>query len=146
MAASSIEISFMMQGGDSYQKGVTGLAMGNMVDPTTGASWYQPPAVNPWSWENEGKNIKTFAMMANYQYKGTEATAFSQVVIDPGAISEGAHKVVAVLETAMIGGSDSNEILRFKGVTLDGEVSDAVSVTDWGNGQQPASVFAPHGE
>lgn len=142
MAATSIEIKFVMQGGGDYQSGVSGIVVGNMVDPTTGKYWYGPCGGNPWTWNNDGSNANSFALMANYVYANKEATAFSQVVIEPQNMSEGNHTVVAVLETADIEGSDTNQILRFKSVTLDGAASHDVNVTEWGTGQQPASNFA----
>lgn len=142
MAATSIEIKFVMQGGGDYQNGVSGIVVGNMVDPTTGQYWYGPCDANPWTWNNDGSNAKSFALMANYVYANKETTAFSQVVIEPQKMAAGNHTVVAVLETADIEGSDTNQILRFKSVTLDGAASHDVNVTEWGNGQQPASKFA----
>ncbi|BDX06997.1 hypothetical protein [Planctobacterium marinum] len=142
MAATSIEIKFVMQGGGDYQQNVTGIQVGTMVDPATGQSWAGPFYANPWKWNNEGNNVNSFALMGNYVYEGTEATAFAQVVISPQDMSEGDHTVVAVLETADIDGSDTNQILRFKSVTLDGSASHDVNITNWGNGQQPASTFA----
>ncbi|MCC2603776.1 hypothetical protein [Planctobacterium marinum] len=142
MAATSIEIKLVMQGGGDYQEGVSGLVVGNLVDPNTGEYWYGPCDANPWTWHNEGSNVNSFALMANYAYGNNEATAFSQLVIEPQNLSAGNHKVVAVLETADIEGSDTNQILRFKSVTLDGAASHDVNITEWGNGQQPTSTFA----
>jgi len=142
MAATSIEIKLVMQGGGDYQEGVSGLVVGNMVDPKTGQFWFGPCDANPWIWHNDNSNVNSFALMANYAYGNVERTAFSQVVIEPQNMAEGHHTVIAILETADIEGSDTNQILRFKSVTLDGSASHDVNIKEWGNGKQPASNFA----
>ncbi|MEM7033203.1 MAG: hypothetical protein AAF629_26860 [Chloroflexota bacterium] len=143
MTATSITIKFVAEGNEQYKQGVTDLILGNMVGPVTGDYWWTPPPVNPWTWENQGNNAQTaFAFMANYRYDGVEKTAFSKVVIDPRPMAEGDHEVVAYLCTCAIQGSESNPILRFISVTLDGEPSPAVYVNEWGTHKpQPDCKF-----
>lgn len=141
MAASSITISFKAEGSPSYLDGVTGLGVGNMVDPVTGQFWYQPPSSNPWTWNNDGSNVKTFGLMSNYKYEGVEKTAFSKLVIDPAALS-GDVNIEATLCTCAIDGVTGNPILRFKTVTVNGSENAAVTIDDWGTEKpQPSCDF-----
>lgn len=142
MAASSITISFKAEGSPSYLNDVSGLVVGNMVDPVTGVFWYQPnPATNPWTWNNDGSNVKKFGLMANYKHNQVETTAFAQLIIDPTALS-GDVTVEATLCTCAIDGATGNPVLRFKSATVNGGANDAVSIGDWGtNKPQPSCDF-----
>lgn len=143
MSAQQITIKFKAEGATAYTAKVTGLSAGNMVDPTTGVNWSTTPdGENPYVWSNDGDNANKFGLMGNYQYNGVEATAFSQLVIDPTQIS-GDVEVVAELCTAAIDGDKGNTILRFKSATVNGEANEAVaSVSDWGTAKpQPSSEF-----
>lgn len=143
MSAQQITITFKAEGATAYTSEVTGLSAGNMVDPVTGQNWSTTPdGDNPYVWNNDGSNANKFGLIGNYKYNEVEATAFSQLVIDPTQIS-GNVEVVAELCTAAIEGDKGNTILRFKSATVNGEVNDAVaSVADWGSDKpQPKSNF-----
>ncbi|MEO1260811.1 MAG: hypothetical protein AAFZ15_18575 [Bacteroidota bacterium] len=143
MAASSITILLKAQGNPPYLQQVSSLVVGNMVDPVTGQFWYQPPAANPWIWENTGTNARSFGLMANYKLDGVEKTAFSKVVIDPTTMAEGEHHVEVTLCTAAVGGSVDNLILRFKDVSVDGVPNGpGATINEWGTDKpQPPSEF-----
>ncbi|MFT6921909.1 MAG: hypothetical protein ACJA1C_000907 [Crocinitomicaceae bacterium] len=137
--ASSIKIKFQMEGSKPYLQDVSGLTIGNMVDPTTQAYWYGPIDENPWTWNNDETNLKKFALMCNYSYNGTEKTAYSEVVIDPTTMATGAHEVIVTLQTAAILDDKENSILKFKSATVDGKSNDSVYEQPYPN--QSAATF-----
>lgn len=148
MQAQSITITLKFEGATAYTNNVTALVLGNMVSPENGSSWSTAPnGNNPWTWNNDhesGKqsNVNAFGLMANYKYNGTEATALSQLVIDPTNVSEADLEVIAELSTAAIDDDKGNTVLRFKSVTVNGvENATVANIKDWGNGSQPASTF-----
>jgi hypothetical protein len=138
--ATSITITFKAEGCSTYINQVSGLLVGNMVDPKTQQYWYGPCLNNPWTWNNDGTNCNAFALLGNYFINSTPTTAYSEVVIDPTQMGAGAHEVVVTLYTAAIDDDKSNSILMFRSATLDGKASAAVYVQPF-PGQSPASFY-----
>lgn len=140
--SNTIIISYQAEGSEAYLEGVSELVIGSMVNPETGAFEYQPPAENPWTWQNDGSNNVAFGLMANYKYNGTETTALSKVVIDPTKLS-GTDDVNVILYTAAVDGDEGNTLLRFKSVIVNGEEDpEAAFINEWGTEKpQPSSEF-----
>ena len=138
--ASSLNITFKAEGCETYLNDVTGLTIGNMVDPTTGVYWYGPIDENPWTWNNDETNLKKFGLMCNYSYNGVAKTAYSLVSIDPTVMMSGSHEVVITLQTAAIQDDKENSILKFKSATVDGSNNPSVSMNKY-PGEEDATFY-----
>lgn len=80
MAANSITFHVKSEG----LSGVENVVIGNMTDPTGKDFWFGVSA-NPWTWNNDGSNAKTFGLVMNYYDTNVnqERTAFHVLDVSP---------------------------------------------------------------